>query len=76
MVETWKNHMPVFPFEFWDAIMYAKPDEEVTGKVKDEKKYRVTARVVLKTKKYRGREGVNWRYCILCFLDNKAFPTI
>ena len=34
--------------EFWEDIMYAKPDEEMMGKVKDEKQYRAATRAVLK----------------------------
>ncbi len=58
-VELWKNYRPVVPVEFWEDIMYAKPDEEVMGKVKDEKQYRAATRAVLKLKKNGGGKGVN-----------------
>ncbi len=44
--------------EFWEDIIYAKPDEGVMGKVKDEKQYRAATRAVLKAKKYGGG-GIN-----------------
>ena len=37
--------------------MYAKPNEEVMGKVKDEKQYRAAMRAVLKAKKYGGERS-------------------
>jgi hypothetical protein len=54
----WKNYRPVVSVEFWEDIIYAKPDEGVMGKVKDEKQYRAATRAVLKAKKYGGG-GIN-----------------